>query len=117
VYRGRIEEDIQKNTTMARNWKSCQIDLTHLKAYRSPEMVDLYRDEWIAEKVDIWALGCVLFKMLYKFGPFEEGGRLQIINANYRYPDFDRYEGGASHKLIGTHFFWLSPKNLLFVFR
>ncbi|KAG8071248.1 hypothetical protein GUJ93_ZPchr0006g42592 [Zizania palustris] len=41
-----IEEDIiRKHTT---------------PAYRPPEMWDLYRREVISEKVDIWALGCLL---------------------------------------------------------
>jgi AP2-associated kinase len=68
----RAEEDIQKNTTMA---------------YRSPEMADLYSGYTIDEKSDVWALGCVLYKMCYFVGPFEEASTLQIINCKYRIPD------------------------------
>ncbi|XP_020081129.1 AP2-associated protein kinase 1-like isoform X3 [Ananas comosus] len=46
-----IEEDnIRKHTT---------------PAYRAPEMWDLYRKEVISEKVDIWALGCLLHRICY----------------------------------------------------
>ncbi|KAL0488881.1 serine/threonine-protein kinase [Acrasis kona] len=70
------EEDIQKNTTMA---------------YRSPEMADLYCGKIISEKSDVWALGCVLYKMCYFVGPFEDAGNLQIINGKYTIPDSPRY--------------------------
>ncbi len=71
--RGIAEEDINRNTTMN---------------YRAQEMVDLYRRQPITEKVDIWALGCVLFKMAYMNDPFE--GSLGILNARYTFPEFRR---------------------------
>eukprot|EP01133_Synstelium_polycarpum_P001463 gene1463-1699_t len=67
----RAEEDIAKYTT---------------PQYRSPEQVDLYRSNVVNEKVDIWALGCLLYKLLYYTTPFEEAGSLGILNGNYVIP-------------------------------
>ncbi|KAI1180394.1 hypothetical protein F4777DRAFT_314134 [Nemania sp. FL0916] len=66
-----IDEDVQKHTTMQ---------------YRSPEMVDVYKKEPIDEKSDIWALGVLLYKLCYYTTPFEDQGRLAILNASYRFP-------------------------------
>lgn len=50
-------EDIRRNTT---------------PAYRSPEQVDLFQGHVISEKVDIWALGVILFKLACFQTPFED---------------------------------------------
>lgn len=49
-------EDIRKNTTLA---------------YRSPEQVDLSQGHAISEKVDIWALGAMFFKLVLSQPSFE----------------------------------------------
>ncbi|KAH7286732.1 hypothetical protein KP509_32G020800 [Ceratopteris richardii] len=78
-----IEEDIiRKHTT---------------PAYRAPEMWDLYQRELISEKVDIWALGCLLFRMAYLKSAFDGDSKLQILNGNYRIPDQPMY----SSKITG----------------
>ncbi|XP_019187035.1 PREDICTED: probable serine/threonine-protein kinase DDB_G0280111 isoform X2 [Ipomoea nil] len=72
-----IEEDnIRKHTT---------------PAYRAPEMWDLYRRELINEKVDIWALGCLLFRISYFKSAFDGESKLQILNGNYRIPESPKY--------------------------
>ncbi|CAM6097684.1 unnamed protein product [Calypogeia fissa] len=72
-----LEEDIiRKHTT---------------PAYRAPEMWDLYQRELISEKVDIWALGCLLFKIAYLKSAFDGESKLQILNGNYRIPEAPRY--------------------------
>ncbi|XP_031400793.1 AP2-associated protein kinase 1 isoform X1 [Punica granatum] len=72
-----IEEDnIRKHTT---------------PAYRAPEMWDLYRRELINEKVDIWALGCLLFRICYLKSAFDGESKLQILNGNYRIPELPKY--------------------------
>jgi len=65
------EDDILKNTTLA---------------YRAPEMVGVsYLKKIIDTRADVWALGCLLFKLAFFESPFEESG-LAIINCNYRIP-------------------------------
>ncbi|KAF5738360.1 AP2-associated protein kinase 1 isoform X3 [Tripterygium wilfordii] len=72
-----IEEDnIRKHTT---------------PAYRAPEMWDLFRRDLINEKVDIWALGCLLFRICYFKNAFDGESKLQILNGNYRIPELPKY--------------------------
>lgn len=72
-----IEEDnIRKHTT---------------PAYRAPEMWDLLRRDLINEKVDIWALGCLLYRICYFKSAFDGESKLQILNGNYRIPDSPKY--------------------------
>ncbi|XP_022756733.1 probable serine/threonine-protein kinase DDB_G0280111 isoform X2 [Durio zibethinus] len=77
-----IEEDnIRKHTT---------------PAYRAPEMWDLFRRELINEKVDIWALGCLLFRICYFKNAFDGESKLQILNGNYRIPDLPKYSSSVT---------------------
>mmetsp|Transcript_41798 Transcript_41798/g.67883 ORF Transcript_41798/g.67883 Transcript_41798/m.67883 type:complete len:737 (-) Transcript_41798:167-2377(-) len=70
------EERIQKYTT---------------NCYMAPEMADLYKHEVISEKVDIWALGCILFVMAFFEHPFQEKGTLAIMNCAYTIPSKHKY--------------------------
>lgn len=58
--------------------------------YRAPEMVDLHADKVVGVAVDVWALGCVLFKLCFNKTPFEdESGTvttLGIMNGSYAVP-------------------------------
>ena len=54
--------------------------------YRAPEMCDRYGENVVNEKVDIWALGCVLYTMVFKEQPFMNAQKLEIINGNYNFP-------------------------------
>ncbi|XVE95323.1 hypothetical protein REPUB_Repub02eG0086800 [Reevesia pubescens] len=77
-----VEEDnIRKHTT---------------PAYRAPEMWDLFRRELINEKVDIWALGCLLFRICYFKNAFDGESKLQILNGNYRIPDLPKYSSSVT---------------------
>lgn len=60
-------------------------------AYRAPEMWDLFLREVINEKVDIWALGCLLFRICYFKSAFDGESKLQVLNGNYRIPDLPKY--------------------------
>ncbi|PIA48577.1 hypothetical protein AQUCO_01400872v1 [Aquilegia coerulea] len=60
-------------------------------AYRAPEMWDLFRRELINEKVDIWALGCLLYRICYFKSAFDGESKLQILNGNYRIPELPKY--------------------------
>ncbi|XP_022998413.1 probable serine/threonine-protein kinase DDB_G0276461 isoform X1 [Cucurbita maxima] len=77
-----IEEDnIRKHTT---------------PAYRAPEMWDLFRRELINEKVDIWALGCLLFRICYFKSAFDGESKLQILNGNYRILELPKYSSSIT---------------------
>ncbi|CAH8358660.1 unnamed protein product [Eruca vesicaria subsp. sativa] len=77
-----IEEDnIRKHTT---------------PAYRAPEMWDLFRREIISEKVDIWALGCLLFRICYFKSAFDGESKLQVLNGNYRIPESPKYSSSVT---------------------
>ncbi|KAG0320524.1 hypothetical protein BGZ99_004438 [Dissophora globulifera] len=67
-----LEEEINNHTTLQ---------------YRAPEMIDLYMRKGIDEKIDIWALGVLLYKLCYYTTPFEEQGQLAILNVRYTIPD------------------------------
>lgn len=87
--RNLAEEDIQRNTTMA---------------YRSPEMIDFYRKQPITEKADIWALGCLLYRMAFN-SPAFEGSSLGILNCSYFIPPYNIY----SSNIIDLIAYLLTP--------
>ncbi|XP_061351166.1 actin-regulating kinase 1 [Gastrolobium bilobum] len=65
-------------------------------AYRAPEMWDLFLREVINEKVDIWALGCLLFRICYFKSAFDGESKLQVLNGNYRIPDLPKYTSSVT---------------------
>ncbi|KAK7075566.1 BMP-2-inducible protein kinase, partial [Halocaridina rubra] len=71
----KVEEEIQRYTTLA---------------YRAPEMVDLYLGRSITIKSDIWALGCMLYKLCFFTLPFGESP-LAITSGNFSIPDNARF--------------------------
>jgi hypothetical protein len=54
--------------------------------FRAPEMLDLYSGLEIDTRVDIWALGCVLFSLAYNKHPFPEAAGVAILSSNYKVP-------------------------------
>ncbi|XP_078575507.1 cyclin-G-associated kinase-like [Branchiostoma floridae x Branchiostoma japonicum] len=72
--RAMAEEELTRNTT---------------PMYRTPEMLDLYQNYPINDRVDIWALGCVLYLLCYGQHPFEDSAKLRILNAKYSIPETD----------------------------
>ncbi|XP_077417911.1 AP2-associated protein kinase 1 isoform X8 [Vanacampus margaritifer] len=70
-----IEEEIKKYTTLS---------------YRAPEMVNLYGGKVITTKADIWAMGCLLYKLCYFTLPFGES-QVAICDGSFTIPDNSRY--------------------------
>ncbi|XP_055384160.1 cyclin-G-associated kinase [Condylostylus longicornis] len=66
--------------------------------YRAPEIVSTWENYEISLKVDIWAIGCVFYCILYKKHPFEDAAKLRIINGNYVIPNMTKYN--CFHTLI-----------------
>jgi len=78
-----IDEEIKKYTTLS---------------YRSPEMVDLYSGLHITTKADIWALGCLLYKLCFFTLPFGES-TLAIQSGHFSFPESSKFSQDM-HKLI-----------------
>ncbi|XP_062991359.1 BMP-2-inducible protein kinase isoform X2 [Elgaria multicarinata webbii] len=78
-----VEEEIKKYTTLS---------------YRAPEMINLYGGKQITTKADIWALGCLLYKLCFFTLPFGES-QVAICDGNFTIPDNSRYSHGT-HGLI-----------------
>ena len=66
-----LEEEIQRYTTLS---------------YRAPEMIDLYSRKPITLKSDSWAMGCLLYKLMYNVMPFGDS-ILAIQNGTFTLPD------------------------------
>jgi len=65
------EENIRRNTT---------------PAYRAPEMWDLYTRQRIDCKADIWALGVLLYVLMFGKLPFAGDAKLSIVFGKYTIP-------------------------------
>eukprot|EP00658_Telonema_sp_P-2_P085989 TRINITY_DN9942_c0_g1_i3.p1 TRINITY_DN9942_c0_g1~~TRINITY_DN9942_c0_g1_i3.p1 ORF type:complete len:369 (+),score=75.17 TRINITY_DN9942_c0_g1_i3:156-1262(+) len=65
----------------------CIRDRYSTEMYRAPEMCDLYAQQLISEKVDVWALGALIYTLAYWKQPFQDCGAFGIANANVPYPD------------------------------
>ncbi|KAI8909032.1 kinase-like domain-containing protein [Gorgonomyces haynaldii] len=77
-----MEDEIAKFTTLQ---------------YRSPEICDLYLRREISTKVDMWAMGVLLYKLCFFTTPFEDGGRLAILNSKYVIPNYPTYSTELTH--------------------
>ncbi|XP_018421075.1 PREDICTED: BMP-2-inducible protein kinase [Nanorana parkeri] len=71
-----VEEEIKKYTTLS---------------YRAPEMINLYGGKQITTKADIWALGCLLYKLCFFTLPFGES-QVAICDGSFTIPDSSRYD-------------------------
>ncbi|KAJ3177297.1 hypothetical protein HDU87_004549 [Geranomyces variabilis] len=71
-----LEEEVGKFTTLQ---------------YRAPELCDLYQKKGLTEKMDMWALGVLLYKLCFFTTPFEDSGTLAILNVRYTMPTQPSY--------------------------
>uniref|UniRef100_A0A7S0RFW0 non-specific serine/threonine protein kinase n=1 Tax=Chlamydomonas leiostraca TaxID=1034604 RepID=A0A7S0RFW0_9CHLO len=59
---------------------------TTTPAYRAPEMWDLMSRHRIDTKVDIWALGVLLYVLCFGKLPFQGGSKLEVLFGKYEMP-------------------------------
>jgi AP2-associated kinase len=50
--------------------------------------------------VDIWMLGCITFMLVFMQHPFEEQGKLAIVNASYTLPVGSKHKDSKLIELI-----------------
>ncbi|KAM9392673.1 BMP-2-inducible protein kinase isoform 2-T2 [Pholidichthys leucotaenia] len=84
-----VEDEIKKYTTLS---------------YRAPEMINLYAGKAITTKADIWALGCLLYKLCFFTLPFGES-QVAICDGTFIVPDNSKF----SFKLHCLIRFMLEP--------
>ncbi|CAN9512717.1 unnamed protein product [Ophioblennius macclurei] len=70
-----VEDEIKKYTTLS---------------YRAPEMINLYTGKAITTKADIWALGCLLYKLCFFSLPFGES-QVAICDGTFIVPDNSKF--------------------------
>lgn len=66
-----VAEEIERNTT---------------QNYRSPEMVDLFKRIEIGTPSDVWALGCTLYKLIYRDDLYKPEERMPILQGKLKVP-------------------------------
>ena len=64
-------EDIERNTTVE---------------YRAPEQCSMFHSHVIDERVDAWALGVMLFRIIFFQLPFDGSSSLQVMNGDFKFP-------------------------------
>lgn len=62
---------------------------------------DLYQHKLVNEKVDVWALGTLLFTICYNQLAFD-GAPLAILNGNYSIPQSPQYPPGCAPQQART---------------
>lgn len=67
----RIKADIERNTT---------------QNYRAPEMIDFFSQPTLGPQTDIWALGCTLYKLIYRKDLFNPDESLEILQGRVDLP-------------------------------
>uniref|UniRef100_A0A4W5RUQ3 non-specific serine/threonine protein kinase n=1 Tax=Hucho hucho TaxID=62062 RepID=A0A4W5RUQ3_9TELE len=70
-----VEDEVKKYTTLS---------------YRAPEMINVYAGKAITTKADIWALGCLLYKLCFFSLPFGES-QVAICDGTLIVPDNSKF--------------------------
>ena len=66
-------DDIERNTTVD---------------YRAPEQCDFdFHSYKVDHRVDLWALGCMIFHLCFYRTPFQDGTKLSVMNGDYKFPN------------------------------
>ncbi|CAD8163871.1 unnamed protein product [Paramecium octaurelia] len=53
---------------------------------RPPEMIDVFKRQIIDFKVDIWQLGCILYRLCFRKSPFQDINKVSIAQAEFEIP-------------------------------
>lgn len=96
-------------TSQERNEASDDLEKNTTALYRAPEMCDLFRRQPINTKADVWALGCILFKLCTFKDAFGDGSNLQILNVKYQWPQNKNIN--QKFKDIVKYIFNVNPTN------
>lgn len=54
--------------------------------FRAPELLDLYSDFPITDKIDVFSLGCVFYHLLFMKSAFNIDLKLDQMNSRYKLP-------------------------------
>lgn len=89
---GSCTTEVKKYVTRAEILKAeDEISEHSTMMYRAPEMVDLYQKQLVTERVDVWALGCVWYALLFGNLPFDGSSSMPILKGSYTIPDSPAY--------------------------
>jgi len=65
--------------------------------YRAPELVDLYGGHTVDHRSDIWALGCILYGLMFRTHPWDVTSSLAILSGKYTVPEGHPYPPALLH--------------------
>jgi len=86
-----IEDGMPLDTLEDRMKAARLIDSNTSPKYRAPEMINLKLTDELTDSVDIWALGCCLYGILFLKDCFQEDSRLNILKGKYEIPEGHPY--------------------------
>ena len=62
-------------------------------------IINTFSTQLISERVDIWALGTLLYQLMFRKTPFNGASNLEILNGKCEIPDHSPYSEDL-HNLI-----------------
>ena len=65
-----------KLTAEEREAAAEEIEKVTTPIMRAPEQLDLFKGYPLTDKIDIWALACIMYTLMYHKSPFEPGQKL-----------------------------------------
>lgn len=78
-------------------------------------MVDLYQRKLINQKADVWAMGCLLYKLVFFDDAFGEGGAMAVLGGKYKTPKCAAFTQNVSQLL--THMLEVDPDKRVNIFQ
>jgi hypothetical protein len=87
------------NTAAQRRRAKDLIEQYTSPAYRAPEQCDFFGHSELTTKVDVWALGCVLYCLAFQKHPFRDAGNLGILAGKWEMPGQHSFSAGLKRAL------------------